>query len=82
MVLLTRRVIFVAPPPYQTAPLEPFEALAQDVGRDMLGRLQELGKAALAVEEQVAHHQERPPVTDDVERAGDRTGRSELASTG
>src|SRR6266849_1982258 len=60
--------------------LETFEALGQNVGRNMLGRCRKLAEARLAGE-QVADHEQSPAIAQDVERARDRAARAECRRT-
>src|SRR5262249_20850024 len=77
VVLLTGRALLVPLPFDQAGALQAGQAFRQDVARDALRGCEEVGVAALAIEEDVAHDEERPAVPEDVEGAGDRTGRAQ-----
>jgi hypothetical protein len=49
---------------------QPPQSIRKDVGRNALRRAQELGKASLP-SDQVANHEERPAVADEIQRARD-----------
>src|SRR5258707_1152626 len=52
--------------------LKSWRPLAVGLGRDVLGRAQELAEAVLAGE-QITNHQQRPAIPDDIETIGDWT---------
>jgi hypothetical protein len=52
--------------------LEATETVGEDVGRDPLGRTQEVLEAAPALEGEVPEDQERPTVAEHVQAEGDR----------
>ena len=56
----------------QAAAFEPGQPFRQNVAGNALGRVEELGEAALVVQQQVAHHEQGPAVADQVEGAGYR----------
>src|SRR5262249_41406187 len=70
-VLVARRVPLVPAPLEEAAPFEPTEPLGENVRRDAFGGLQELREAMLVVEEEVAQHEQRPRVAENIESAGD-----------
>jgi hypothetical protein len=49
---------------------EPLQSIRKDVGRNAFRRTEELGKASLA-SDQIANHQERPSIADDIQGARD-----------
>src|SRR5919202_456573 len=73
LVLDARRALAVGAAFDEAFALQALQALGQDVGRDLLGRIEKLAETALAGQ-QVADHQQRPAIADHVEGAGDRTG--------
>jgi hypothetical protein len=54
---------------------QPLQPIRQDVAGNTFRRREKFGKAPLAAHH-VPHHQQRPFVPDEVERAGDRAARS------
>ncbi len=50
---------------------QPLQSIRKDVGRNTLRRAQEFGKAPLAAD-QIANHEERPSVADEIQGARDR----------
>jgi hypothetical protein len=70
--VLVTRAVHARVDPHQHAVLDQvLETRRQHVARDrqVLGELREPAHA----EERLAHHQQRPPVAQDLERSGDRT---------
>jgi len=73
MIFLPRRAIRVLSPLDQPAALQPLEAVGEDVARNPLGRRLEFREPTLVIEQQIANDQQRPPIADQIEGAGDRT---------
>src|SRR5690349_10622436 len=65
------RVRVIRAPRGEACGLEQFEAAREDVRRDTFVALQQLPEVALAPHDEVAQHDERPAVADQIEGAGD-----------
>ncbi len=74
VVFLSRRVLRIAPTDQQAAAFEPLQAISQNVAGDLLRRSEELDVSMLVIQQEIAHHQQRPAISDEIERAGDRAG--------
>src|SRR5205823_5098525 len=75
--LVPRRVLAVGRRGDEAGGLEPLEALGKDVGRNVLGRGDKLAETLLA-REQVANHEQRPAIAQQVEGTGDGAQRAPL----
>ncbi len=75
VILDAQRVGAVGDAREQALALEAFEAVGEDVGRDVLIRSQEVAEAGFA-EEQVADEDEGPAIADEVEAGGDGAERA------
>src|SRR5258706_110466 len=80
-VLMANRIALIGLLRHQAGFFQPFQPVSQDVGGNALVRLHEFPVQALAHEKQVAHHQQRPLVAQNVQGVGDGAGGAGGADT-
>src|SRR6267154_185056 len=80
-VLMANRIALIGLLRHQAGFFQPFQPVSQNVGGNALVRLHEFPVQALAQEKQVAHHQQRPLVAQNVQGVGDGAGGAGSADT-